>query len=159
MYNSQMNPTNFGFVVVDQAHTLDGIWSLDPDFFFEFALHPALVNFVARRFCIDRRDMTSYANAHLAFQSRLTRSSTTRVTENRWFTGIVKMAKNTVGNQLFERWILFHFAARAILNQVAAQQLLDVDVSIARKTLEISQRVKKLSRNYEDLFSFYHRHL
>ena len=57
------------------------------------------------------------------------------------------MAKDDVGNELFEAGIFFHLAAGTIAGVLGAEQFFQIAFYVGRKTLKMPQAVKQFGRH------------
>ena len=157
-------------IVVDQADDRFGVRRFDDHFFFQLATHALAVD--VRRFVVqrgqphffsrtrknwdsprvDRRDVSADADAALGMEPAFAHSGATLVFEQVRRTVSIGPAKEHVRNELFEARIAFHFAACAVLDVVAINQVRPIAIDVARKSLEVSQLAKQAGWHDENSF-------
>jgi hypothetical protein len=95
--------------------------------------------------------MPTDSDTFFRVQATLTLPGTASVSEQlRACFGFV--AKNDIGDQLFESWVGLHFAARPIAGVSGVQKHGKVSFNVGRKSLEMAQVMKELGGYHEHLF-------
>ncbi len=143
--HAEVDLADGGFVVVDQADDGFVVRRVDDHFFVELAAHSFAVDVVrGADFGVDRGDVAADADAVLRVQSGFALPPP-RWYSNRWRRAAASVQrKRTVGNELLEAGVFFHFAAGPVFDVVAFNDARPVAVDFAREALEVAEPWKRL---------------
>ncbi|HAP07791.1 MAG TPA: hypothetical protein DCR20_08175, partial [Planctomycetaceae bacterium] len=125
MNDSEVDFADFGFVVIDQSDAVFGPAAFDIDFLFEFSAHA----FEVGGLCFGEvcsGHVSANADGAFGVQSGFSLSGSALIVEH-----LIFEAEDAVGNQLFERWILFHLWSWSIAGVSRIEDDIEVAIDLA----------------------------
>ena len=151
--HAQMDLADRRFVVVDQADDRLGVGRVDDDFLVQLAPHAFAVDVldVAGR-GVDRRNVPADADAPLGVQPAFALAAAALVFEQVDRAVGIGPAEEHVRNELLEAGVLFHLAARQVLDVAAFQEPRQVASHFGREALKVTQLVEQRGGNDENFF-------
>jgi hypothetical protein len=103
-----MNASHWGRVVIDKTNASGGVAAVNRDFLCEFSKHSRFVRRIVAVLAVGACNMTTNADRSLCAEACLALTSAARIGKKERGPIGVAPRKHTIGNQLFERWVLFH---------------------------------------------------